>query len=292
LTQVVAQEAVAPFVVGVWGQGDAIIPFADFDGRRWRSSWPAPVDGQPDSRPLQQIPSTWWGRSAFYPTWEILESTGRRRRVEITATGAAGLGSSCSINIALKTDVPSNTYMYGSVLAANRVGVIQPVQALTSASADWRAVSAVLPGTYRLHEAAAWKEVPPDFRPDLSAPLSGPRLTAAFTSTDDLGQYLYFESTRYFAERRDQQGSEHSFVTGWLWRRSPAAVFQTVTIQAGLNDDDGKGEASFYPLGVVRSGAKRYWLGTLHSYASGAAAVLAVTRSGVTQSLIVGYGGC
>ena len=30
--RLVAQDATPPFVVGVWGPGEAILPFADFDG--------------------------------------------------------------------------------------------------------------------------------------------------------------------------------------------------------------------------------------------------------------------
>lgn len=291
-THVVAQDATSPFVVGVWGQGDAIIPFADFDGRRWRSSWPAPAEAEPDPRPLQRLPVAWWGRSTFQPTWELVEPNGRRRSVQITGTDSAGMGSSCSINIGLKTDVPANTFQYGTVLAANRAGVIEPVQAITFDATEWRIVSALLPAVYQRHEAPAWTEVSEDFRPVMTGRLPTPRLAAAFTSIDERGQYVYFESYREFARRPDQLGDERSFITGWLWRRSSALPFQAVTVQATTRDGDGKGAASFHPLGVVREGAQRFWLGSLSSYASSALAVLDVRRAGITQLLIVEYPGC
>jgi hypothetical protein len=110
-THVVAQEAPSPFVVGVWGEGDAIIPFADFDGRRWRNNWPAPVETEPSPRGLKQIPAAWWGSSAYQPAWELVEADGRRRTVRITGTGAAGLGSGCSRNLALKTDAGARSLL-------------------------------------------------------------------------------------------------------------------------------------------------------------------------------------
>jgi hypothetical protein len=59
-THIVAQRTTQPFVVGVWGQGDAISPFTDFDGRRWHSSWPAPTETEPDRLLLQRLPAAWW----------------------------------------------------------------------------------------------------------------------------------------------------------------------------------------------------------------------------------------
>ena len=291
-THIVAQDATSPFVVGVWGQGDAIIPFADFDGRRWRSSWPAPVETEPDPRPLQRIPAAWWGRSTFQPAWELVEANGRRRNIQITGTASAALGSGCSSNLGLTTDAGARTYQYGTVLASSRAGAIEPVETLTSTAAEWRRVTALLPGIYQQHEASAWKDTSEDFRPDMTTPLSRPTLDAAFTSADELGQYLYFESSREFARRREQLGSERSFITGWLWRRSSELPFHVVIVQAATNDEDGKGVASFRPLGVVRHGAQRFWLGSLTSYAYSGLTVLDVRRAGVRQILVVDYAGC
>jgi hypothetical protein len=289
---VVAQDAPSPFVVGVWGQGDAIIPFADFDGHRWRSSWPLPVEAGLDSTPLRRIPAAWWGRSTFQPTWELVEPDGSRRSVQVTGTAPAGLGSSCSSNLGLKTDAPAETFRYGNVLAANRPGVVEPVDKLALHSADWRTVLALLPDIYHRFEATAWKDMSDDFRPDLSTPLTAPRLDGAFIVRDELGEFAYFESSREFARRRDQQGDERSFITGWLWRRSSAMPFQLVTVRSATNDGDGKGAGAFRPLGVVRQGTQRFWLGTLWSYAYSGVTVLGVSRAGIRQLLLVDYPGC
>jgi hypothetical protein len=287
-----AQGQMAPFVVGVWGEGDAIIPFADFDGQRWRSNWPSPVEAEPDATPLEKIPAAWWGRSTYEPTWELVEPQGTRRRVQITGTAPAGLGSGCSSNLGLTTDAPAKTLPYGGVLAASRSGVVEPVDTLASNAADWRTVSAVLADIYHRHEATAWKDIPDDFRPNMDAPLSKPRLDTAYMFRDEIGEYAYFESSREFARRPDQRGGERSFITGWLWRPSAAVPFQLVTVDAGRNDGDGKGAASFHPLGVVRDGSRRFWLGSLSSYAYSGVTILDVRRFGIKQLLRVDYPGC
>ena len=86
-----------------------------------------------------------------------------------------------------------------------------------------------------------------DFRPDLSAHVLT-QLTAAFAFADSSGEYTYFESSRQFARRPEQLGSERSLITGWLWRSSPAKALQIVSVQGATNDEDDKGVASFHPL--------------------------------------------
>jgi hypothetical protein len=157
-----AQEATTPFVVGVWGQGGAVVvPFADFDGREWRTSWPAAVDTTERTflppPPLDQIPPTWWGSGTFSPTWEVVEPDGRRRSVRITRTTEAGMGSSCSLAVGIETDLIVGTHEPASVLASSRPGVITPVQTLTSRSAEWRIISEILPSIYQRYEPAVWK---------------------------------------------------------------------------------------------------------------------------------------
>jgi hypothetical protein len=115
----VAQSARLPFVVGVWGQDDAIIPFAEFDGRRWRSSWPLPLYIE---RPpaLEAIPPEWWGASRFSSAWEVMEPRGTRRTVRITGTRMARMGSSCSFTLASKLmcrRTPINTAPYWRSIA-------------------------------------------------------------------------------------------------------------------------------------------------------------------------------
>ena len=288
----VAQDTTVPFAVAVWGQGNVLLPFADFDGRRWRGSWPEPVNGEPDIRPIPQIPRAWWGRSAFAPTWEIVQRDGLRRSARVTGTGAGALGSGCSINIGLKTDIAGNKDEYGSALASNRPGVIEPVRPLLSGTSDWTVVSQLLPDIYRRHEGPVWADLADDFKPDLARPLSAPVLDTAFALADERGEYVYFETSRRFATRDGQLGDEHTFVAGWLWRRSPAMPFQAVMIRAGRRDEDGKGETSFQPLGAVRHGGQQFWFALFGGYAYSGMAVLDVRRAGVRQLLTIAYPGC
>ena len=287
-----AQSPSAPVVVAVWGNRDALIPFADFDGERWRPIWPEPVNGEVHPIPVEQIPADWWGRSSFQTTWETVETNGRRRRVQITGTTPTSLGSGCSINLGLTTDAPPKTFSHGSVLATNQLDIVEAIDTLTPPTPIWRTVHALLPDIYRRHEATAWKDVSAAFQPDLTAPLSSPRLDAAYAFEDDHGDYAYFESSREFARRADQRGTERSFITGWLWRPSATTPFQLIAVRSATNDEDDKSEHSLRPLGVVLDGSRRFWIGLLSGYTYTGLTVLDIRRAGVRQLLRVDYGGC
>jgi hypothetical protein len=287
--RLLAQGPVPPFVVAVSGDNDTLLPFADFDGQRWRSSWRPPGEEAPDPLPLEQIPPAWWGRSAFQPAWEVLDPATGRRQLQVVGTEATGLGSGCSWNLGLKTDGSNRTYPRGHTIAASRPGVVSPVESSSRDSAEWHAVAALLPWIYQQHEALAWKDTREAWRPALVGRLATPVLEAVFMTSDEQGQYVYFESRRDFTRRPNQLGDDHSFITAWLWRRSPEAAFQSIDVGAGRQDPDGKGAPSFLPLGVIRHGAQRFWLG---SYAYGGLTVLDVRRSGVTSLLRVDYPGC
>lgn len=282
-----AQE-LTPFVVGVWGQFTGIIPFADFDGARWRSRWPAPAETAPARRTLEQIPSAWWGSASPSTSWELLEASGRRVRLQITGTGPDALGSSCASNLGLATNIPADGYRYGTVLATSLPGAAEPVETLDATSADWRTISALLPGIYQRHEAKLWEALRARLEPEDASPRPRPRLDAAFRTSDDGGEFVYFASSRHLFARH----GEWTAIEGWLWRASATEPFQLVAVQAGRQDDDGKGLRSLKPLGVVRQGSRRFWIGALSSYAYDGLAVLDVRRAGIKPIVTVDYAGC
>jgi hypothetical protein len=282
-----AQE-VTPFVVGIWGQFTAVIPFADFDGSRWRSSWPAPDETEPARRTLDQIPSRWWGPTSFSPTWEVLEPAGRRVPIQITGTGLAALGSSCAANLGLTANIPVERYQYATVLAASRPGAIDPIEALAPGSADWRTISALLPGIYQRHESTVWAAVRARVRPEEVSPRPRPRLDAAFRTRDEGGEFVYFVSSRHLFVRH----GEWTLIEGWLWRASATEPFQLVAVEASPADDEGKAHGALMPLGVVRRGSRVFWIGALSSYAYYGLVVLDVRRAGIKPIVQVDYAGC
>jgi hypothetical protein len=290
---VIAQRELPPFVVGVWvtaqppTQG-AILPYADFDGRQWHSSWPEPLDtsagapAPPPLRPLSRIPSSWWGISNFEPLWELIEPDGRRHSLQITRTEWAGHGSSCSANIGLRTNLSARTYEDGDALVSSRAGIVHPVTKLTPKSPEWRTMMALLPGIYQRHDKPV-RRIDGDVQPDLKRG-SRPTLDALFMSTDASGDYMYFESWRV---RMDLPGD--SAITGWLWRPSTTSGFQLIKVEVMARDQERN--PRFLPLGVVSDDTRRFWLGVWTGW-DNALSVLDVRRGRVKEVVHVGYGGC
>jgi hypothetical protein len=273
--------------------GDAIVPFADFDGQRWHSNWPEPAQNidtaPPPPPPLQQIPAAWWGSSTSHSTWEVLDQAGHRRTVKITGTGEAGMGSSCIIQVGLRTDAYPGAYEFASVLASDRPGVIDPVRTLTSSASTWRTVAALLPTIYKSHEASAWQSESKEYRPDLAAPLPKATLDAAFSFNDSQGEYLYFESSR---THPPITLDSMTYVMGWMWRRSAGSPFQVIDIRAARDNGDFKSVHQYRPLGVVRYGGRRFSLGFFTGYASMEMVVLELARNGIMKRASAPYGGC
>ena len=277
------QNTTEPFVVGGSFQNGAILPFADFNGKQWASSWPAPVPAPPPVIPFERIPASWWGTSTAETVWEVTESSGATAIVRITGTTPTDLGS-CSNNLALTTDPPRDVDA-PMALAANRVGVIDPITSVSADSVDWRSVSALLPRIYEQHEARRWAGLAEP--PDLTVPPPAPTLDLAFVSTNGEGRHLYIESSRRF----ELEGHTPTFISAWLWQRSPAAPFQTLSVDVGLRDEDGKNFRSFLPLGLVRSGRRQFWLGAM-SFSSPGFTVFEVTGRRVAEVLHIDYPSC
>ncbi|HEV2179274.1 MAG TPA: hypothetical protein VGR59_03090 [Gemmatimonadaceae bacterium] len=50
----------ARFVLGVLRRDGIVIPFATFDGKDWRTDWPAPRDHVDVPIDIASVPKDWW----------------------------------------------------------------------------------------------------------------------------------------------------------------------------------------------------------------------------------------
>ena len=263
-----AQSRTDPFVLAILGDNDALLPFASFDGERWRKNWPEPVeDGNPKLIAPERIPRAWWGGAVYSPVWEVVDAGGRRNQVRIVGSDWSAMGSSCATNVGLRIDAPKNTYKAGGALATSRPGAVEPITALTPESREWKRLRALLPGMFRRHVGPSADE---------------PTLVKMLAASEGNGQDVYFEASRW----------RESFMTGWLRSDSPQSSLVTIAIETGVRDGDGKGMDEFQPLGIVRNGERRFWIGYLGSYAYPGLTVIDVRRNWITVHLRADYAGC
>src|SRR5262245_52096601 len=78
------------FGVGVLRRAGVVIPFATFDGRQWRSSWPAPQPGLEVPINMSSVPSRWWGATGPLDTWQALVD-GAERPIRVTQPDWVGV---------------------------------------------------------------------------------------------------------------------------------------------------------------------------------------------------------
>ena len=290
-----AQPARPPFLLSTWGVNGTLIPFAEFDGARWRAAWPESTEVPPEIPELRAIPSRWWGKTGFVATWEVLELGGRRHAVQITGTDRDGMGSSCSANVGLATNVPtrkvdqfSGRPEYVAAVAATLPGAVDAVHRVDAGSSDGRALRALVPSLFRRHEhliAPVVARQGLDAAVDLRSSFS---LTAyAEAQTDD--QFVFFEASRTMSRARY---AENVVMQGWLHRRTASSGFQLVALDVDSRDSDGKGMEQFRPLGVVRENRRHVWISSSGSYAYSGLTLRDVRRGGVKEMLRVDYPGC
>jgi hypothetical protein len=261
-----AQSRTAPFVLAILADNNALLPFASFDGDRWRKIWQEPVNGYPKLIAPERIPPAWWGGVPYQPTWEVVAANGRRG-VRIIRSVPATLGSCCAVNVGMRIDAPRRTFEPNTALATSRPDIVEPVTALTPQTLQWKHLDALLPRLFRKHFGAS---------------VDRPSLLKMFMSSEPDGQYFYFEASRW----------PESVIVGWLRSDASSSSLVIVSLKTGDRDGDGKGMEAFQPLGIIRDGDRRFWIGFLNSYANSALAIIDVRRNWMTEHVRVDYGGC
>ena len=85
----------------LYGVGGIIIPFAAFDGKRWRNAWPPPALELTIPIDLRGIPSRWWGPTPPLDQWEAWTS-GPPHQLRVTQPD--WIEAHCLRQIGLRTD--------------------------------------------------------------------------------------------------------------------------------------------------------------------------------------------
>src|SRR5262245_37089433 len=93
------------FAVGVLRRDGIVVPFADFDGKRWHASWPEPKGRVDVPIHVRDVPSGWWGKAGPLDTWEVWVGADPPRMVHVRQP--EWLDAHCFRQIGLRTDYRS-----------------------------------------------------------------------------------------------------------------------------------------------------------------------------------------
>ncbi|RPJ83551.1 MAG: hypothetical protein EHM13_07165, partial [Acidobacteria bacterium] len=103
-TSVAAQAGVS--MVAVLRRDGTIIPFANWNGRRWSTSWPAASLTIEVPITLESVPRGWWPDDRPETSWTAWPIGGEPRPINVKAPLA--IGQHCDMNVGLSTDYRSD----------------------------------------------------------------------------------------------------------------------------------------------------------------------------------------
>ena len=90
------------FAVGVLRRDGLAIPFATFDGKRWRKEWPEPRQNLDVPATLLSVPSKWWGPLKPLDTWQAWVGQETPRTLQVRQPD--WYDAHCVQQVALRTD--------------------------------------------------------------------------------------------------------------------------------------------------------------------------------------------
>ena len=102
VSAVLARAGDEAFTIAVVRRDGILIPFATYDGKRWRSHWPSPRDRVDVPISLRSIPPGWWGPIPAIDTWQVTAGDGPPRVVRVRQPD--WFETQCQKQIGLRTD--------------------------------------------------------------------------------------------------------------------------------------------------------------------------------------------
>jgi hypothetical protein len=283
------------FGVGVLRRDGVVIPFASFDGKRWRNSWPPPRLDPTVPINLASIPSRWWGPTGPLDTWQIWIA-GAARSVRVVQPDWVGVH--CARNIALRTDYhadgvapPQNTHPYPKDgLAVSPPQLVEPIENVSVHGTDVRDLAQNLREAFNRSE----RETEQRYGHPVSRKAREgvePAIEALYAFGSSPRVY-YVEAIRSYRQlgQPPSECSGMSIGTGWFIREHD--VIRPLLMTVDLLNCDRLGASYMLPLGAVRVGARMFWLAQFSGWDHERYVVVEITAKNAEALVSTWGGGC
>jgi hypothetical protein len=253
----------AVFGAGVLRRDGIIIPFAAFDGKRWRNAWPVPALELTIPIDLRGIPSRWWGPTAALDHWQAWTG-GEPQNLRVLQPD--WIEAHCLRQIGLRTDYrPAEPAPPRTEQPYPKDGLVispaQPVERIaivTPESDEARALSNAVQEAFNKAERAtedAWGH--PVSRRAREG--RAPDLEAIYAFGDHPRIYYVEAIRRYRLLGQTAADCEAAaFATGWFTKDGFNVSPLQMTVD--LLRCDRRGANYMLPLGAMRIDGKLYWL--------------------------------
>jgi hypothetical protein len=251
------------FGAAVLRRDGIIIPFATFDGKRWRNAWPPPSLELTIPIDLRGIPSRWWGPTPPLDQWQAWTG-GQPHQLRVTQPD--WIEAHCLRQIGLRTDYrpaepapPRTTQPYPKDgLAVSPPQSVEPIAIVRPESGEARGLSNTVQEAFNKAERAteeAWghpvsRRAREGREPDLDA-------VYAF---GDYPRIYYVEAIRRYRilGQTADDCEAVGFGTGWFMKEGNNVKPLQMTVD--LLRCDRRGANYMLPLGAMRIARTLYWL--------------------------------
>lgn len=295
-------------LLGVVNEAGLLTPIIQFDGDRWRSSWPEPdtkLADVPLPSSLEQVPSSWTG-SPIPARWYAWPREGAASGgSEIRVTRPVRYDAHCVPGFGLQADARTLSRLLSDSkppTASHAFPKRKVAVALSNADARVErivGVDADVSGGGGAHAVATrdlLRAAESFFRASVKEAASRESRTLASgraTQVKWTGVWSYAlpgsDERIYLLEGHAR---EIDTITGSLWLRTRAGAVVEHRGHALFDDADFKRTPRRRPMAVIAIGARRFWLSQIDRYESESYELLDLTSVGLSAALTIPGGGC
>jgi hypothetical protein len=290
-------DATPAFTVGVLRRDAIIVPFATYDGRKWRADWPEPKDSYDVPINVSSVPKGWWGPIGPRETWQAWTADDPPRLLRVLRPDL--LAAHCQRLVGLRTDYlsrelppPVSVRPYPKDgLAVSPPQPIDRIDIVAGDDPERTRLAPVVSETFnRIERTLAARGTHPI--PQADREQHEPAIEAVYAAGDDT-RVLYVEAAREYRSHGDPAGACQvvAFGGGWFVRDRDRKYTPLKTYVIVVDCDRGP---AFYmlPLGIVRVAGRTFWLAQFSGWEGEQYEVLETTPKNVDRLVIRRGGGC
>jgi hypothetical protein len=292
-----AADIPSAFTVGVLRRDALIIPFATFDGKKWRADWPEPRVDVDVPINVASVPKRWWGPVGLRDRWQAWIGKSAPRLLHVIQPD--WLEAHCVRQVGLKTDYraadpapPPRTQPYpkdGVVVSPPQT--VEPVEVIGPGDIDRLLIAPVVAETFNRTERDIAKRADHPARQG-EREKRAPAIEAMYAYGHD-PRVFYVEAAREYSEPSDPSGQCRAvaFGGGWFMRGADQA-YTPLNTYVMVQDCDRPAASFMLPLGVVRAAGKTYWLAQFSGWQGEHYEVLEPKSKAVERVVSRSGGGC
>jgi hypothetical protein len=287
------------FTVGVLRRDGLIVPFATWDGKRWRDEWPKPEQDPNVPISLASIPDDWWGHAAPAETWHVWAG-GASAPAAVHVRQPDWYAAQCLRQIGLRTDYraaappPPDVQPYPKDgLAVSSTVPVLPIDTAPAGEPSEVMVEAFDEAESKLVDEGPWRLPPAIPRGDAGRARVPVTVEAEYVFADvDGTRYYYIEMSRTYVEPGFvARCGNISFGSGWFVHRRGHDL-EPLGFDVSIGECDRYGFAYMLPLGVMRLRDRVYWIAQWSGWDYERYAIVELTPDKAKPVLSVYGGSC